>query len=99
MIKIRLDDNYTLCVSGHSLLAAHGHDIVCAGVSTLFWTYYYALKEHGIDTLLDADNGFGRIEPVVTEQNEPTVNVVCQTTMAGLHAIAVKYPGNVEICS
>lgn len=65
MITVTFDkNNLVLSVEGHAKYAEKGKDIVCASVSTLFFTTAYNIlemfEEKDVDISM-SDNGFGQI--------------------------------------
>lgn len=94
-------DEYKLAVSGHSGYAEKGKDIVCAGVSSLFYALAAsldALDKSAWKTDLEIwfDDGEGTIKVVPDEKFAPNVQLIFWTILNGLEFIASSYPDHVK---
>ena len=88
MIYIKFGPGTKITFQGHAGQAPIGEDIVCAGVSTLYFTFYAACeaKETVMDNirLLEA-------EPIYKNR------VAFNTVKTGLEILAARNPGYVKI--
>ena len=88
MIYIKFGPGTKIIFQGHAGQAERGHDIVCAGVSTLYYTFYASTEAKetvmGNIKLLEAD-------PVYKNR------VAFKTVKTGLEILAAKYPEYIKI--
>ena len=99
MINITFKPNtYELEITGHAGHDVKGKDIVCAAVSTLFYTLGQALFESGVlfkDELVFKDeDGHGYIKGYTNRYNEDDVNAIFWTILTGFEMLANQYPEN-----
>ena len=89
---------YTLEIQGHAGYAAHGQDIVCAGISTLFFTLIEVLaRDESLKERPRVRMGDGGAEVTVTPDPEhrEKIDTVFETVVTGLRLLAEKYPDHV----
>lgn len=104
IVSIKRDQNGSLkafSVSGHAGYAEHGQDIVCAGVSAIVQTAILGLQE-----VLNVDcagsQSEGRLAcalPPLEPVRQREADIVLETMLLGLTAIASSYAGFVQILS
>lgn len=88
---------YHLKASGHAAYAKEGNDdIVCASVSTIFYTLANYLEQIGADDLVGNDEGDFLIECKALFQDE-AVHTAFRMSVFGLNLIAEQYPDNVSV--
>lgn len=88
-------------ISGHSLYAAHGKDIVCAAVSMLVQTVIFAIED-----LLKLDPGVvleeGYVQMVlprnVDAEKRKQLLLLVETMLLGLKETAKSYPAHIQYC-
>ncbi|MTI95618.1 MAG: ribosomal-processing cysteine protease Prp [Firmicutes bacterium] len=104
MIKITIQNHHQLIVgfsvSGHSLYAVHGADIICAAVSALSQTAIPALTQVlGVAPEWARDEGFlnCRIPDGLDERQTERAQIVLQTLIVGLENIARQYPTYIQL--
>ncbi len=85
---------YSLEISGHSGYAAAGKDIVCAGISTLFFTLVEVAARAGLPEKPRVWMGDG--EAGVTVKPDPEhrekIDAVFETVVTGMKLMAEKFP-------
>lgn len=96
-----IPEKLELRVEGHSDFDKIGKDIVCAGISTLFYTLGEALNDskdmlRGGHTFED-ENGRGLIRCEPYKKYQLNIETMYKTVLTGMHLMAVNYPRNVEI--
>ncbi len=100
---------YALEIQGHSGYAVAGRDIVCAGVSTLFFTLIEVLARNGLRPRVRMGDGAAEVTlPDVPETGTPPgagatplgeggfADAVFETVVTGLRMMAEKYPDHVS---
>lgn len=87
---------YHLKAEGHAGYATGGDDIVCASVSTLFYTLANYLEQIGADDLVGNDEDDFLIECTALFQDE-AVHTAFRMTVFGLSLISEEYPDNVSV--
>lgn len=90
MIKVTVTCNKVI-IKGHSGYAESGKDIVCAGVSALFYAFLGYLKKRGLLKEFRADKGDSF---VVFDRDCKEALIMFKE---GVSAIAESYPENVTI--
>ena len=100
----RLYDGYLFSCAGHAGYAAAGADVVCAGVSALCMALRERLTtlcDEGIAEMrrLDVRNGevtaeFGYLGE---KREDLLLTATVETVMAGLRAMAARYPEHVAV--
>lgn len=95
MVEINYS-NYKLTAKGHAGGVA-GTDIVCASISTLFYTLAYNLTDESIaDRLIVKD--YGEVKEVsCIPINEAKVKAIYDVILGGIRMIAEEYPDKVQI--
>jgi len=101
MIKIRIfsaeDGTLTgFSVTGHSGTAEHGHDIVCAGVSSVTLTAALGLDEY-LHRKVHVEEASGKLKVRLEERPDERTEAILRTMLLGLRAIAAQYPDAVRI--
>jgi len=84
-------ESIVIKITGHAGYARAGYDIICASVSTLFYTLHLALASSGVEVHLD--DAAGEISVKRDAETDRIVDYFCQ----GFETIAEAYPQNVEI--
>lgn len=87
---------YHLDATGHAGYATEGDDIVCASVSTLFYTLANFLDLIGADDLTGTDEEEFLIECKGLFHDE-AVHSAFRMTVLGLSLLAEQYPDNVQL--
>lgn len=87
---------YHLDATGHAGYSMNGDDIVCASVSTLFYTLANYLDQKGADDLTGDDEGNFTIECKGLYHDE-VVHTAFQMTVMGLMLLEENYPDNVQV--
>ena len=86
-----------LSVRGHAGYAEAGKDIVCAGVSALFFAAYAELKNRDFKYFADLDDGYAMLKAYPSAEERHTCLVIFDTVVAGLKNIAQQYPDNIQL--
>ncbi len=95
-VKTMQEEVLAVEISGHAEYAAHGQELVCAGVSSIGVGTLYALEELAeCECRLSMDSGFIRIE-VVHRHNE-VVNIILKTMLIQLQTMAETYKKYIQI--
>lgn len=92
MITISFD-GVTMTAEGHAGYAPHGQDIVCAGVSALWYTMIAALrkeeaKEEGKLTVTDSSIRFEKLQG-----KGDAAQCIMETTYLGMRLLQTEYEG------
>ena len=87
---------YHLKAEGHAGYATKGDDIVCASVSTIFYTLANYLEQIGAEDLVGNDEDDFIIECKALFQDE-AVHTAFRMSVFGLSLIAEQYPDNVSV--
>lgn len=87
---------YHLKAEGHAGYATKGDDIVCASVSTIFYTLANYLEQIGAEDLVGSDEDDFIIECKALFQDE-AVHTAFRMSVFGLSLIAEQYPDNVSV--
>ena len=83
------------CVSGHSGTAAHGEDIICAGVSALTQAALLGIMEH-LHRTVDYDIASGNLKMRLKEPDDST-EAILRTMYMGLAEIEKISPKGIRI--
>ena len=101
MIEIKFKpDTFTVDISGHAEHGKKGEDIVCAAISTLFYTLAQALypynnmTENGID--FSNEDGYGHISCTPKAEYVQNITLIYWTIMSGFELVAENYKNNVS---
>lgn len=86
-----------LSVRGHAGFAEAGKDIVCAGVSALFFAAYSELRNRGFKYFADLDDGYATIKAYPSAEERHTCLAILDTVVAGLENIAKQYPDYIKL--
>lgn len=102
MIKIEFNPKtYTLDVTGHAEHGEKGEDIVCAAISTLFYTLAEALYQSremlAEDMLFSDEDGNGHLSCKPKAEYEANVSLIYLTILTGFELVAKNYKKNVEV--
>ncbi len=100
MIKVKFTpDTYTLDVTGHAEHGKKGEDIVCAAISTLFYTLADALYNSKAmlseDIEFSDEDGNGHLSCKPKAEYEANVSLIYWTIMTGFELVASNYKENV----
>lgn len=91
---------YTIDITGHAETDEKGKDIVCAAISTLFYTLAQALypyndkTESGID--FSDEDGNGHISCTPKKEYEQNIILIYYTILSGFELVAENYKENVK---
>jgi uncharacterized protein YsxB (DUF464 family) len=97
-------DKYEVKIKGHAGYDEKGKDIVCAGVSVLFYTLCNALlkapdnwfaKRPDMADSLASDTGVSHIKCTPAKGYEDYVTMAYETVLTGMELMSVSYPDNV----
>ena len=101
MIKIEYDSKkYELSIEGHAEYAEKGNDIVCAAVSTLFFTLGESLTQYRnllSDLQIEVDTDIPKIFCKPLKEYEGNIALIYITVLCGLQLLSENYPDNVQI--
>ena len=102
MINITFYPNtFTLDVTGHAEHGKKGEDIVCAAISTLFYTLgeslYATRYMMAEDVIFDDEDGNGHITCKPKEEYEGNVSLIFWTILNGFQLVARNYKKNVNL--
>ena len=104
MIEITFTDNekkeYVLEIKGHANYAEEGKDIVCAAISTLFYTLSNALEDNKNMLLTfnaQMEKGEGTLVCTPKEEYEGNVQLMMITILTGFNMMASNYPHHVKL--
>jgi uncharacterized protein YsxB (DUF464 family) len=87
----------SLRVRGHSRLARPGEDIVCAGVSALVQSAAYGVARHARANAAVQDDPDGDYVLELLDARNECAQVVLETALSGLRAIAREYPRQLRV--
>ena len=102
MIEIKFSpEEYKVCITGHAEHDKKGKDIVCAAISTLFYTLAESLYD--ASEMLDGDmvfsdkdgNGFLKVTP--KKEFEANISLIYWTILNGFDLVAKNYKKNVSL--
>ena len=100
----RLYDGYLFSCAGHAGYAAKGKDVVCAGVSALCMALLERLAvlcDEGVAEMRRLDVREGEVTAefgyVGEKREDLLLTAAVETVMAGLRAIAARYPEHVAV--
>lgn len=104
MISVIYDGGFGLEVQGHAGQAPRGHDVVCAGASTLFCSLAEMLvhsKEKGELISLDIEysQGFGHVRAVPATCFESALRCAFDTVRLGYEHLAKNFPEHIRLTS
>lgn len=102
MIKIEFNPKtYTLDVTGHAEHGEKGEDIVCAAISTLFYTLAEALYQSremlAEDMVFSDEDGNGHLSCKPKAEFEGNIARTYWTILVGFDLVAKNYEKNVEV--
>ena len=103
MINIKFDPKtFTLDITGHAEHGKKGEDIVCAAISTLFYTLGEALYESremmAEDIVFSDEDGNGHLSCKPKAEYEANVSLIYWTILNGFELVAKNYKKNVKLC-
>lgn len=93
MIKVIYNDE-KIKISGHALYASHGHDIVCASVSSIIYTTINGILSFDKDALQVIDDKDLTI--TILKQNN-NVRTLINNMLDLLKDLEKQYPKNIKI--
>ncbi|NLY53362.1 MAG: ribosomal-processing cysteine protease Prp [Firmicutes bacterium] len=102
VVRIVRDSNQHIeafSISGHSGYAQRGQDIVCAGVSAIVQTTILGLQEV-LGVKCTGNQAEGKLEctlPRLEQEMQHKTDILLDTMLLGLTAIATSYPKHVRI--
>ena len=102
MINIKFNPNtYTLDVTGHAEHDEKGKDIVCAAISTLFYTLaetlYNSKAMLSEDMVFSDEDGNGHLSCKPKAEYEANVSLIYLTILTGFELVAKNYEKNVQV--
>lgn len=102
MIEIKFNPSeYKLDVTGHAEHGNKGEDIVCAAISTLFYTLAESLLQSkhmmvgDVEIITEDGNGFISCHPKL--EYEVNVSMIFWTILNGFELVAKNYEKNVNL--
>ena len=102
MIDITFKPNtFTLDIKGHAEHGKKGEDIVCAAISTLFYTLgeslFVSREMMAEDIVFSDENGNGHISCKPKAEYEANVSLIYWTILNGFELVAKNYRKNVKL--
>ena len=102
MINIEFNPStYAIDVTGHAEYGKKGEDIVCAAISTLFYTLgeslYKSRQMIEGDFTFENEDGNGHIECKPKAEYEANVSLIYWTILNGFELVAENYKENVTL--
>ena len=104
MTTVTFTDNekseYALEIKGHADFGEEGKDIVCAGLSTLFYTLAAVLEDNKkmLKTLhSEMEKGEGTLLVTPKDEYQGNVQMMLITVLTGFNLMATNYPHNVKL--
>ncbi len=102
MIKIKFTPKtFTLDIIGHAGHGKKGEDIVCAAISSLFYTLGEALYESrhmmAEDIVFSDDDGNGHLSCKPKKEYEANISLIFWTILKGFEMIEKNYKKNVKL--
>ena len=102
MIDIKFNPNtYELDITGHAEHGEKGEDIVCAAISTLFYTLVKSLyySEHMLEEEFDFsdEDGNGHISCKPKPEFERNISLIYWTILNGFEEIEKNYDKNINL--
>ncbi len=97
MIHVKRDKD-TICIEGHSGYAEAGSDIVCASVSSIFFTTVgaiFAFDSEAIEYRME-DKEKNKMVIHIKKQDEIT-NTLLQNMINALYNLVSQYPENIKM--
>lgn len=100
MITVKFNpETYTLDVTGHAEHGKKGEDIVCAAISTLFYTLADALYEAkdmlSEDIVFSDEDGNGHLSCKPKPEFEANISLIYWTILKGFELVSKNYEKNV----
>ena len=101
MIEIKFNPKtFTIDVTGHAEHGKKGEDIVCAAISTLFYTLaesLYQVRHMMTDDISFSDeDGNGHISCKPKEEYEANISLIYWTILNGFEMVEKNYKKNVK---
>ena len=84
------------CVEGHSDMAEHGHDIVCAGVAALTQSALLGIMEH-LHRAVNYDMASGYLEMWLLNPPDDCTEAILRSMYIGLTEIEKVSPKDIQI--
>ena len=102
MINIKFTPKtYTLDITGHAEHGKRGEDIVCAAISTLFYTLAESLYEckHMMaeDIVFSDEDGNGHLSCKPKAEYEANISLIYWTILKGFELVKNNYKKNVRL--
>lgn len=102
MINITFNpDTYTLEATGHAEHDEKGKDIVCAAISTLFYTLaeclYNSKEMLAEDMVFSDEDGNGHLSCKPKAEYEANISLIFMTILTGFELVANNYEKNVTL--
>ena len=102
MINIKFNPKtFTLDITGHAEHGKKGEDIVCAAISTLFYTLGQSLYEskHMMteDIVFNDEDGNGHLSCKPKKEYEANVSLIYLTILNGFELVVKNYKKNVNL--
>ena len=102
MINIEFNPKtFTLDITGHAEHGEKGEDIVCAAISTLFYTLGEALykSNHMMaeDIVFSDEDGNGHLSCKPKEEYEANVSLIYWTILTGFELVSKNYKENLNL--
>ena len=90
---------FTLEAKGHAGAAPAGHDIVCAGISTLLYTLAEMLSvdDFDADPIIRFPGAGAFIQVTATDENEARVEAAFDFAETGLRLLQQEYPHHIVV--
>lgn len=85
----RSDEGHALSITGHAGYAAHGEDIVCAGVSAITYALVGYIDSYGEDILTNYIMADGHVE--IACGNDTSIDTAFAMACIGYSLIAREY--------
>ena len=93
---------FTLDITGHAEHGKKGEDIVCAAISTLFYTLGEALYESremmAEDIVFSDEDGNGHLSCKPKAEYEANISLIYWTILNGFELVSKNYKKNVKLC-
>ena len=102
MINIKFKpDTFTVDITGHAEHGIKGEDIVCAAISTLFYTLAETLYEAkdmlSEDIVFSDEDGNGHLSCKPKAEFEANISLIYWTILKGFELVSKNYEKNVEM--
>lgn len=99
MTRVFYDEaNFCLSMTGHSMYAPRGEDLICAALSVLMFTLEEAVMDHKetmLPTVSHADGGI-RIQCRPKDKHKRTCRTIFRTIYTGCELMSSRFPEYVQ---